>query len=117
MGVDGGSSDESDPEPGSKNVIVRERPWRSQVIKRIVMVLDGFKPKYTGLGRHTPGNPGRPRERREGGPYCSQDIELKGLPENYYDQLWLNSLSQLRREWLGIAPQKPLPLPTRSPFT
>ena len=61
LGIDGGSSDESDCEPNSKKVIVREKPWRNRRVKAAYKVIDNFTPKVTGLGRQLPGNPGRPR--------------------------------------------------------
>ena len=63
LGIEGGSSNESDCELNSKKVIVREKPWRNQRIKTIYKIVDDFTPKTTGLGRHLPGNPGCPRER------------------------------------------------------
>ena len=116
LGIDGGSLDESDCEPNSKKIFVRERTWRNPRIKAINRKLDEFKPKRTGLGRLLPGNPGRPRERREGGQHVSKDIGLRGLPENYYDPIWLNSLSPIMRKGLGVKPSKPLPVPTSSPY-
>jgi len=116
LGIDGGSSDESDTEPGSIKVIVRERVWRNAKIKSIMKLLDEFKPKHTGAGRLLLGNPGRPRERREGERYATQDNVLSGLPENYYDPLYIHSLSPVRKQWLNPKPVKDLPLPTRSPY-
>lgn len=116
LGIDGGSSDESDCDPNSKRIIVRERNWRSPRIKDIMKRLDDIKPKRTGLGRFIPGNPGRPRERRENGLHVSQDTELRGLPENFYDPIWLNSLSPIQRKGLDIKPPKQLPVPTSSPY-
>jgi hypothetical protein len=115
LGIDGGSSDESDREPNSKKVFVRERHWRSPQVKNIMKTLDQLKPNRTGLGKLLPGNPGRPRERREDGRHLSKDTELRGLPENYYDPIWLNSLSPLKRKALDVKPPKPLPIPSATP--
>lgn len=79
--------------------------------------LDRFKPGSTGHGRILPGNPGRPRDRHEGSTaFISQDIALRGLPENYYAPIWLNTLTPIRKQWLNPQPEKPLPIPTRSPY-
>ena len=116
LGIDGGSSDESDCEPNSKKVIVREKPWRNRRVKAAYKIIDNFTPKVTGLGRQLPGNPGRPRERREDGLHMSQDAALCGLSESYYDEIFMNSLSPIRLQGLGVKPPKLVPIPTSSPF-
>jgi len=42
LGIDRGSSDESDCEPNSKKVIVREKPWHNQQVKAAYKVIDNF---------------------------------------------------------------------------
>ena len=116
LGIEGGSSDESGCELNSKKVIVREKPWRNWRIKTIYKIVDDFTLKTTGLGRHLPGNPGRPRERREDGLPLSQDVPLRGLSETYYDEIFVNNLSPLKLKGLDVKPPKPLPIPTSSPF-
>ena len=116
LGIEGGSSDESDCEPNSKKVIAREKTWCNRWIKTIYRVVDDFAPKVMGLGRQRPGNPGRPRERREDGLPLSQDAPLRGLPETYYDEIFVNNLSPIRLKGLDVKPPKLLPIPTASPF-
>ena len=116
LGIEGGSLDESDCEPNSKKVIAREKPWRNQRIKTIYRVVDDFTPKVMGLGRQRPGNPGRPRECCEDGLPLSRDAPLRGLPETYYDEIFVNNLSLIRLKGLDVKPPKLLPIPTASPF-
>jgi len=106
LGIDGGSSDESNPEPHSTRVFVRDRDWRNPNIIKIMQTIDRFKPNSTGHGRILPGNPGRPRERREGTQYISQDTPLRDLPMNYYAPIWLNTLTLIRKQWLNPQPEK-----------
>ena len=116
LGIDGGSSDESDCEPNSKKVIVRKRNWRNRRVDAIYRKLDEFFPNRTGLGRPLPGNPGHPREHREDPQYVSQDREIRGLSEAYYEPIFVNSLSPLQLKGLNVQLPKPLPIPTSSPY-
>lgn len=113
MGPDGQSTDESAGEEGPlrarvKVCHVREVLWRSQDYIRIAKFIDRHR-RVTNLYGNTPAGTLPHRRIRRGGLVSKIKHVPCGLPINFYDATWYNSLSPFDKNALAAAPEVQIP--------
>ncbi|RXW11955.1 hypothetical protein EST38_g13901 [Candolleomyces aberdarensis] len=104
----GMSSDDSD-EDGTRTV--RKMPWRSPEVARLLITVDGDANRKGLFGASRPGNPGKPRKRRHNAGNSRRNA-VPGLPINFYNEAWLETLRDSNRAELG--PQDEFEIPDLS---
>lgn len=99
------SGDESDHAGGRVRYVVRAPNWRNPAISSWMTTFDNLhlSTRFNGDGRATPGKFPRLRIRstKRGVAKCA---EVPGLPKNFYDEKWLNSLHEEDRNDLEMQP-------------
>jgi hypothetical protein len=95
LGTDGVSSDETDEDIGVKSVRRIRKGWLSQDISNVWRVVEAYHQERT-KGENRRGN--KPLLRDPVSLHNSFHLPVKGLPRNYYDDIWYQSLtpSELR---------------------
>ena len=86
LGIEGMSSDESDPGEGR---IVHAKPWISREVQDLLEFIDANKKTTNELGNLLPGAPAVSRTRRRTQPPLSARRALEGLPKNFYDPVFV----------------------------
>lgn len=105
LGRDGASSDESESEDprvalGVKVCRVKIRRWRAKWLDYYLAMIDQDRNVVNQYGNYRAGN--RPRLRKRPGMKASLDRWIPpGLPCNFYDDEWYNSLSSYQKYELG----------------
>lgn len=106
---DGMSGDETDrcgrqPIRGQRKFLVVRPHWRSQEVTKWLRVIDNLYTVYrfSSNGRASRGN--WVRQRIDSGRVDQDRLPVTGLPENFYDEEWLQGLSQEETYRLGIQP-------------
>ncbi|PPQ84628.1 hypothetical protein CVT24_007137, partial [Panaeolus cyanescens] len=102
LGADGQSSDESGrDEQGGRIYVVKKMSWRSPAVLSRLKVIDDDRNKTNGYGNSPAGRVFRDRKRQ--GTKTSQETvrrPIAGLPHNFYDPKFLDSLSPRERQKL-----------------
>jgi len=105
----GMSGDETDPygsQPirGQRKFLVVRPGWRSQEVTKWLRVIDSLYAthRFSADGRASRGN--WVRHRIDSGKVDSDRLPVGGLPENFYDPVWLRDLSQEERNDLDVQP-------------
>lgn len=104
------SSDEDEPVPkrGSDRIfLIRKKPWRAAGVMALLRLMDGAHCTARAGG---PGQPPRSREERDG--LISQRAPVAGLPINFYNPEWLESLKRrniIAYRALNVQPAVELP--------
>ncbi|KAH9476156.1 hypothetical protein JR316_0011727 [Psilocybe cubensis] len=108
LGDDGMSSDESDSEErGIRSV--RILYWRNPRLLNTVTDADNALPATTAYGGRRPGGQPDVRQRlRQGQNYSTRPAPTR-LPINYYNPVWLNTLSDLELRLLDPQAAQPFP--------
>ncbi|KZS89554.1 hypothetical protein SISNIDRAFT_469311 [Sistotremastrum niveocremeum HHB9708] len=108
LGQEGMSSEESEKdERGRAQYTVRERRWRSRELLDYIDAVD-FWSREEKPGKVKQGNPGRDRVRPII-PRPSKRAAIGGLPANFYDRVWLESLHPAELRDLKMKPAVPFP--------
>lgn len=98
------SSDETETE-ATEIYNVKRRDWRSKTLVNYLRIVDADYNKINGYGNPRPGN--RPRKRRRpGNVKISLRKAVPGLPRNFYDDTWYETLSNRQKHHL--APMDPV---------
>ncbi|KAJ2936108.1 hypothetical protein H1R20_g987, partial [Candolleomyces eurysporus] len=105
----GMSSDDSDGEDATRTV--RKMPWRSPAISKLLMMVDADANRQGLFGAARPGNPGKPRKRRPTAGNSRRNA-VPGLPINFYNDTWLDSLRNIQQAELD--PQDEFDIPSLS---
>ncbi|KAF7424842.1 hypothetical protein PC9H_010153 [Pleurotus ostreatus] len=108
LGLLGMSSDESDPDDNT-SVSIIHKDWRSPEVIRLLQVIDRHRQVVNCYGNARAGAPPRSRRRHLGGP-VSKHKPVAGLPRNWYNPIWYNSLSRSQLAGLATLAEVPLPL-------
>lgn len=105
LGKDGQSSDETDGE----NHAVRIKDWRSTAVKKLLIFVDQNKNNTTASGNLIGGVRAFVRVRRDYGPISTRQA-VAGLPRNFYDSVWFDSLSYIQQVQLRATAPIELPV-------
>lgn len=90
--ADGMSSDEEDTStPGGRQFLIIEKPWRAPQVTQFLRTLDLISRAYKREKR------GQPMRYRIEGPQRSESDAVPGLPENFYEDEWLQGLQEWKR--------------------
>ncbi|KAK7025508.1 hypothetical protein VNI00_015942 [Paramarasmius palmivorus] len=104
------SGDESDPAK-HREYHITSPAWRSGELSDYLRYMSALhlEMKYRGNGKYTPGEFPAPRHASDR-PHTLSDVAPSGLPENWYDPVWLNA-DPARRRALRVKECVPLILP------
>lgn len=114
LGREGASSDESEAEDGKvgtkfgpKFCRVKERAWRAKWIDEYLVLIDSDRNVTNAYGNYRAGN--RPRIRvRPARKISDSHWVPPGLPLNFYDEGWYNSLNLTQKKKLGAVAAVPI---------
>ncbi|KDQ49533.1 hypothetical protein JAAARDRAFT_200748 [Jaapia argillacea MUCL 33604] len=105
LGASGTSGDETDP---GKHVIKRVRHvelgWRAPSLGSLMRTMDTYQPAWQSVR----GNKRLPRKLEARA--TKYDRVVSGLPRNWYNQAWLDSLTPSQRISLAMTPEEPIPV-------
>jgi hypothetical protein len=103
------SGDESENQEGETVYIIYQYPWRDEkvgVFLRDIEVLAEID-KRNEINQRSRGNAPRARIPTSVG-VCRSGRPVRGLPKNWYNQMWLKTLSDLEARHLRMKPEVPL---------
>ena len=109
-GMSGDETDRHGKEPirGQRKFLVIRPGWRSQEVTDWLRVIDDLYTvhRFSHDGRASRGN--WVRQRIDSGRVDWDRFPVSGLPENFYDPVWLCGLSQAERDRLAVQPKASL---------
>ena len=99
LGIDGQSSDESDGETCN----VKLKIWCSREVQKLLECINSNCNTQTILGNHRPGNQPHCHTQSR---FAAQSIwgAVSGLPRNFYNDIWYQSLRHSERDDLLETP-------------
>lgn len=104
LGKDGHSSDEMEDETH----VVRLKEWRSATVTGLLQYVDRNRKKINASGSRVAGVRAYLRIRNSHGPLSPREA-VAGLPRNFYNDAWYDSLSQIQQRQLGATDVMELP--------
>jgi hypothetical protein len=104
------SGDETDHRQGQVRHVVLRLPWRSPALKSLMKTLDlvHISSRFSTTGRAKRG--AFPHRRIPSSRVEHDSTPVPGLPRNFYDPIWLKSLSKLERRALQVKDEVDLTL-------
>lgn len=101
LNADAMSTDESSDERGVYHV--RRKDWRSAELLALIKRVDENRNHLNAYGNNLPGGVPRRRERPRHALQSSRRA-MKGLPLNFYDKVWYDSLTASQQHALDAQP-------------
>lgn len=104
LGVSGNSSDESEGD----NYAIRRKEWRSTEVQYLLVYIDANRKTTNEFGSNLPGTRPHTRFRRRNA-NASIHRPVAGLPRNFYNNAWYDSLTEIQQ--FHLDPSDPVVLP------